>query len=63
MWGVGEISLTELARLMRLRWPIELGSRQMKEQLGLDQFEGRTWTGWHHHMTIVVMAQAFLATQ
>jgi SRSO17 transposase len=61
-WGVGTPSLTELARLMRSRWPIELGYRQMKQELGLDQFEGRTWTGWHHHVTLVAMAQAYLVT-
>jgi SRSO17 transposase len=61
-WGTGGLSLTELARLMRSRWPIELGYRQMKQVLGLDHFEGRTWTGWHHHLTMVAMAQAFLAS-
>lgn len=60
-WGVGPLSLTEMARLMRSRWPIELGYRQMKQVLGLDHFEGRTWTGWHHHLTMVAMAQWFLA--
>lgn len=61
-WGTGTLPLTEMARLVRSRWPIELGYRQMKRVLGLDHFEGRTWTGWHHHMTMVAMAQAFLAT-
>ncbi|MCI4327034.1 MAG: IS701 family transposase [Thermoplasmata archaeon] len=62
-WGTGALSLTEMGRLMRSRWPIELGYRQMKQVLGLDHFEGRTWTGWHHHMTMVAMAQAFLASR
>lgn len=60
-WGVGKLSLTEMARLMRSRWPIELGYRQLKQVLGLDQFEGRTWTGWHHHVTMAAMAQWVLA--
>jgi SRSO17 transposase len=61
-WGVEGLSLKELARLLRSRWPIELGYRQMKEELGLDHFEGRTWTGWHHHVTMVALAHTFLMT-
>ena len=34
----------------------------MKEELGLDHFEGRTWTGWHHHVTMVALTHAFLMT-
>jgi hypothetical protein len=32
----------------------------MKEELGLDHFEGRSWTGWHHHVTMVMLAHLFL---
>src|SRR5450755_3063716 len=38
-----------LARLARLRWKIELDYRQLKGQLGLDHYEGRSWLGWYHH--------------
>jgi SRSO17 transposase len=34
----------------------------MKEELGLDHFEGRSWRGWHHHVTLVLLAYAFLAS-
>lgn len=61
-WGLEALSLTELIRVMRSRWPIELGYRQMKQELGLDHFEGRTWTGWHHHVTLVALAHSFLMT-
>ena len=42
------------------RWRVELDYRQMKEELGLDHFEGRSWTGWHHHVTLVLLAHLFL---
>lgn len=32
----------------------------MKEELGLDHFEGRSWRGWHHHVTMVMLAHLFL---
>jgi SRSO17 transposase len=35
----------------------------MKEELGLDHYEGRNWEGWHHHVTLVMMAQAFLTLE
>ena len=34
--------------------------RELKEELGLDHFEGRHWLGWHHHVTLVTLAYAFL---
>ncbi len=39
---------------------IEHDYRELKHGLGLDHFEGRTWRGWHHHVTLVTAAQAFL---
>ena len=59
-WGLDGLKLKELARLIRSRWPIELGYRQMKQVVGLNHFEGRTWPGWHHHVTLAAMAHAFL---
>ena len=60
IWGFDHASLRAQAELFRARWPIEQGFQQMKEELGLDHFEGRTWTGWHHHVTMVALAHAFL---
>lgn len=42
------------------RWKIEQGYQQLKEELGLDHFEGRSWRGLHHHVTLCFMAYAFL---
>jgi len=48
-------------RLWRGRWPVEQGYQQMKEELGLDHFEGRSWRGFHHHACPVMLAFGFLA--
>lgn len=42
------------------RWKIEQGYQQLKEELGLDHFEGRSWLGLHHHITLCFMAFGFL---
>ena len=51
----------EMGRADRRRW-VEQSYQQMKEELGLDHFEGRSWRGWHHHVTLVLLAYAFLAS-
>ncbi len=47
-------------RVAKCRWKIEQDYQQLKEELGLDHYEGRSWSGWHHHVTLVMMAHAFL---
>jgi SRSO17 transposase len=47
-------------RLAKLRWCVEQNYQQLKEELGLDHYEGRGWQGWHHHVTLVCLAYAFL---
>ena len=42
------------------RWQVEQGYQQMKEELCLDHFEGRSWGGLHHHLTLCFMAYGFL---
>jgi SRSO17 transposase len=54
---------TALARLVTFvhqRWPIEQQYQQLKTELGLDHFEGRTFPGWHHHVVLSAVAYAFL---
>jgi SRSO17 transposase len=53
----------QLARLARLRWRIELDYRQLKGQLGLDHYEGRSWLGWYHHTALVTAAHGFLTLE
>ncbi len=52
-----------LARLARLRWTIELDYRQLKGELGLDHYEGRSYQGFHHHCALVTCAHAFLTLE
>jgi SRSO17 transposase len=51
---------TELARMLGMRWPVELTFEQGKQELGLDDYEVRSWQGWHHHMLLVMLAHHFL---
>jgi SRSO17 transposase len=52
-----------LARLARMRWKIELDYKQLKGELGLDHYEGRSWNGWHHHTALVTVAHGFLTLE
>jgi SRSO17 transposase len=52
-----------LARLARLRWMIELDYRQLKGELGLDHYEGRSYPGFHHHCALVTAAHGFLTLE
>ncbi len=51
--------IAELVRLAKIRWRIEHDYRELKTGLGLDHFEGRSYAGWHRHVTLAVLAQAF----
>jgi SRSO17 transposase len=55
--------LVELVRLGKLRWRIEQDYRELKGALGLDHFEGRSFGGWHHHVTLVSVAHGFLTLE
>jgi SRSO17 transposase len=52
-------SLKKLVRLGKVRWRIEHDYRELKTGLGVDHFEGRSFVGWHRHVTLTVLAQAF----
>src|SRR6266540_962346 len=58
-----DTSRERLARLARLRWTIELDYRQLKGELGLDHYEGRSYPGFHHHTALVTCAHAFLTLE
>ena len=51
--------LRELVRIAKIRWRVEHDYRELKDGLGLDHFEGRTYLGWHSHVTLASLAQAF----
>jgi SRSO17 transposase len=50
----------EFVRVSGLRWPIETGLEEAKGEVGLDHYETRTWAGWHHHMTLSILAHLCL---
>jgi len=49
-----------LVTLARSRWPIEQQYRELKDDLGLDHFEGRSYQGWRHHVVLTAVAFTFL---
>ncbi len=49
-----------LVRTSGMRWPIETCFEVGKQELGMGDYEVRSWRGWHHHMTLVLLALAFL---
>jgi len=53
--------LKQLVRLAKLRWRVERDYQEMKQEIGLDHFEGRGWVGFHHHATLCGVAHGFLA--
>ena len=53
-------TLKALAGLARERWRVEQDYRELKDELGLDHFEGRSWQGWHHHVALTCLAHLFL---
>jgi len=56
-------SRMQAVRLWKSRWPVEQGYQQMKEELGLNHFEGRSWRGFHHHACLVMLAYGFLVLE
>jgi len=53
----------DLVQLAMLRWRIERDYQELKDELGLDHFEGRGWRGFHHHASLCIAAYAFLAAE
>ena len=50
----------ERVRLTGMRWPVEAAIKDGRDELGMDQYMTRTWLGWHHHMTLCILAHHFL---
>jgi SRSO17 transposase len=53
-------TLHELVTVVRSRWPIEQQYRELKDELGIDHFEGRSYRGWTHHTVLTAIAFTFL---
>lgn len=54
---------TTLVRKSGMRWPVEASILECKSELGMDHYEVRGWKGWHHHMTMTLLAHHFLVRQ
>jgi SRSO17 transposase len=54
-------TLEKLARVAGTRWQLEFCFESAKGQCGLDQYEVRTWDAWHRHITLSLLAHAFLS--
>ena len=55
--------LRELVGLAKLRWRIERDYQELKQELGLGQFEGRSWRGFHHHASLCIAAYGYLIAE
>lgn len=57
------VSCKQLVRIFKERWRIERSYEDMKGELGFDHYEGRSFVGWHHHVTAVLVCYAFLVAE
>jgi SRSO17 transposase len=57
------ISFRKLVGLAKLRWRIERDYQELKQEVGLGHFEGRSWLGFHHHATMCIAAYGFLISE
>jgi len=57
------ISLEDLVCLAKLRWRIERDYQELKDEIGLDHFEGRGWRGFHHHASLCIATYAFIVAE
>ena len=55
-----DTALETQVRMSGMRWPIETCFEDGKQLLGMGDYEVRSWTGWHHHMTLVILAHFFV---
>ena len=59
-WSPTPVTLATLVHVAGTRWAVEEGFQAAKGQVGLDHYQVRTWTGWHRHLTLAMLALAFL---
>ncbi|WP_077690612.1 IS701 family transposase [Nocardiopsis sinuspersici] len=59
-WSPAEVPLAELVRVAGIRWSVEECFQAAKGQVGLDHYQVRHWTSWHRHITLAMLALAFL---
>jgi len=57
------MSRKQIVRIFKERWRTERMYEDLKGELGLDHFEGRSFTGWHHHVSVVLCCYAFVVSE
>ncbi len=57
------ISFERLVDVAKMRWRIERDYQELKQEVGLDHYEGRGWRGFHHHATMCIAAYGFLISE
>ena len=60
-WGLDDLTLEDLIELAHIRWVVERFYQDAKGELGLDDYEGRLWTGFHRHVALVMLTHSFLS--
>lgn len=60
VWALDDLTVEDLIELAHVRWVIERFYQDAKGELGLDDYEGRLWTGLHRHIALVMLAHCFL---
>jgi SRSO17 transposase len=55
--------IAQMVRTAKLRWRIERDYQEMKDELGLDHYEGRGWRGFHHHLSLCAATYAFIVAE
>jgi hypothetical protein len=60
VFGPANTGLATLARVAGMRWPVEECFEVAKQEVGLDEYEVRSWHGWYRHITLAMLALAFL---
>jgi SRSO17 transposase len=60
VFGPADATLEQVARVAGTRWQVEQAFELAKGEVGLDEYEVRTWTGWYRHITLAMFALAYL---
>jgi SRSO17 transposase len=58
-----DLSISDMVNTAKMRWRIEQDYHELKQEFGLSHYEGRGWTGFHHHATLCIAAYGFLTAQ
>lgn len=59
----GQLSTKQIVRVLKQRWRTERVYEDLKGELGLNHFEGRSWRGWNHHVTLALCCYAFVVAE